>query len=35
MRRTILIIAAGAILPLAACKQSDGGVASAGSQAAT
>ena len=35
MRRTILIIAAAASLPLAACKQNEGGVASAGSQAAT
>lgn len=35
MRRTILIIAAAASLPLAACKQNEGGVASAGSEAAT
>jgi len=35
MRRTILIIAAAASLPLAACNQNEGGVASAGSEAAT
>lgn len=35
MRRTILIFAAAASLPLAACNENEGGVASAGSQAAT